>query len=85
MLLVVMAFGIAIPNVLSAALVDYKQQAGSAGAVFGLMYYLLIGSGLGLAGIIQNLGVVQTSCAVTIISDNVTNEEIDFIRKSPAK
>ncbi|MGM5972178.1 MFS transporter, partial [Vibrio parahaemolyticus] len=46
MLLVVMAFGIAIPNVLSAALVDYKQQAGSAGAVFGLMYYLLIGAGL---------------------------------------
>lgn len=67
MLLVVMAFGIAIPNVLSAALVDYKQQAGSAGAVFGLMYYLLIGSGLGLAGIIQNLGVVQTSCAVTVL------------------
>ncbi|HCG8562061.1 TPA: multidrug effflux MFS transporter [Vibrio parahaemolyticus] len=66
MLLVVMAFGIAIPNVLSAALVDYKQQAGSAGAVFGLMYYLLIGSGLGLAGIIQNLGVVQISCAVTV-------------------
>ncbi|ENJ1587591.1 multidrug effflux MFS transporter [Vibrio parahaemolyticus] len=66
MLLVVMAFGIAIPNVLSAALVNYKQQAGSAGAVFGLMYYLLIGSGLGLAGIIQNLGVVQVSCAVTV-------------------
>ncbi|MDF4309138.1 MFS transporter, partial [Vibrio parahaemolyticus] len=36
------------------------------GAVFGLMYYLLIGSGLGLAGIIQNLGVVQISCAVTV-------------------
>ncbi|HCH4652320.1 TPA: multidrug effflux MFS transporter [Vibrio parahaemolyticus] len=67
MLLVVMAFGIAIPNVLSAALVDYKQQAGSAGAVFGLMYYLLIGSGLGLAGVIQNLGVVQISCAVTVL------------------
>ncbi|WP_017447487.1 multidrug effflux MFS transporter [Vibrio parahaemolyticus] len=67
MLLVVMAFGIAIPNVLSAALVDYKQQAGSAGAVFGLMYYLLIGSGLGLAGIIQNLGVVQISCAATVL------------------
>ncbi|EGR0032577.1 multidrug effflux MFS transporter [Vibrio parahaemolyticus] len=67
MLLVVMAFGIAIPNVLSAALVDYKQQVGSAGAVFGLMYYLLIGSGLGLAGIIQNLGVVQISCAVTVL------------------
>ncbi|HAS6725447.1 TPA: multidrug effflux MFS transporter [Vibrio parahaemolyticus] len=67
MLLVVMAFGIAIPNVLSAALVNYKQQAGSAGAIFGLMYYLLIGSGLGLAGIIQNLGVVQTSCAVTVL------------------
>ncbi len=38
MTLVVMAFGIAIPNVLSVALIEYKQQAGSAGAVFGLMF-----------------------------------------------
>ncbi|MGF1735179.1 multidrug effflux MFS transporter [Photobacterium satsumensis] len=67
MVLVVMAFGIAIPNVLSAALVDYKQQAGSAGAVFGLMYYLMIGSGLGLAGMAQNLGIVLTACGLASV------------------
>ncbi|WP_234496246.1 multidrug effflux MFS transporter [Vibrio maritimus] len=64
MMFVVMSFGIAIPNVLSVALTDYKQQAGSAGAVFGLMYYLMIGGGLGLAGIIQDLGTVLIGCSV---------------------
>lgn len=64
MMFVVMSFGIAIPNVLSVALTDYKQQAGSAGAVFGLMYYLMIGGGLGLAGMIQDLGTVLIGCSV---------------------
>ncbi|MGR4988211.1 multidrug effflux MFS transporter [Vibrio rotiferianus] len=67
MLFVVMSFGIAIPNVLSSALVDYKQQAGSAGAVLGLMYYLMIGSGLGLAGMVQNLGFVLMTCAALVL------------------
>ncbi|KAA8681284.1 multidrug effflux MFS transporter [Vibrio gigantis] len=62
MVLVVMAFGIAIPNVLSRALVLYQSQAGSAGALLGLMYYTLIGSGLALAGMIQDLGVVLVLC-----------------------
>ncbi|GMQ48166.1 multidrug effflux MFS transporter [Vibrio sp. 10N] len=67
MMLVVMSFGIAIPNVLSVALTDYKQQAGSAGALFGLMYYLMIGGGLGLAGVIQNLGTVLIGCSVVAL------------------
>ncbi|MGR5196045.1 multidrug effflux MFS transporter [Vibrio rotiferianus] len=67
MLFVVMSFGIAIPNVLSSALVDYKQQAGSAGAVLGSMYYLMIGSGLGLAGMVQNLGFVLMTCAALVL------------------
>ncbi|MUJ23976.1 MFS transporter [Aliivibrio fischeri] len=64
MILVVMSFGIAIPNILSVALIDYKQQAGSAGALFGLMYYLIIGAGLSLAGSIQHLGIVLLICGV---------------------
>lgn len=67
MMLVVMAFAIAIPNVLSLALVNYKQQAGSAAAIFGLMYYLLIGSGLALAGAAQHLGLVLIACAVVAV------------------
>jgi len=58
MVCVVLAFGIAIPNILSQALVDYKQVAGSAGALFGLTYYLMLGAGLALAGLLQNLGLV---------------------------
>lgn len=62
MLLVVCGFGLGIPNVLSQALVEYKAGIGTAGAWFGLMYYLLIGGGLALAGWIQNLGIVLSVC-----------------------
>ncbi|MCR9703640.1 MFS transporter, partial [Vibrio vulnificus] len=64
---VVMAFGIAIPNILSGALLHYREHAGSAGALFGLMYYLLIGFGLALAARIQHLGVVLVGCSLLIL------------------
>ncbi|MEW4340332.1 multidrug effflux MFS transporter [Vibrio diabolicus] len=67
MMLVVMSYGIAIPNILSDALVDYKQQVGSAGALFGLMYYIMIGTGLAMAGTVQNLGVVLLACSCLAI------------------
>ncbi|HHF2969382.1 TPA: multidrug effflux MFS transporter [Vibrio diabolicus] len=67
MMLVVMSYGIAIPNILSDALVDYKQQVGSAGALFGLMYYIMIGTGLAMAGTAQNLGVVLLACSCLAI------------------
>ncbi|EIS7448946.1 multidrug effflux MFS transporter [Citrobacter sp. FDAARGOS_156] len=60
---VVVAYGIAIPNVLSQALHHYREQAGAAGALFGLCYYLLLGMMLGLAGIVQQLGLVLAICA----------------------
>lgn len=47
--LAMLAFGLAIPNVLSQALTRYREQLGTAGALFGLLYYLLIGLGLTLA------------------------------------
>ncbi|MDC5805798.1 multidrug effflux MFS transporter [Vibrio europaeus] len=56
MLLVVASFGVGIPNILSRALIEYKSQTGSAGALFGLLYYLLIGFGLSVVGFMQNLG-----------------------------
>ncbi len=69
MILVVIAYGMAIPNILSTALVEYKSQAGSAGALFGLRYYLLIGSGLALTGLVQRLGVVLLMCAgITLLA-----------------
>ncbi len=61
---VVLAYGIAIPNILSQALRHYREQAGKAGALFGLTYYLLLGCMLGLAGLVQQLGLVLTVCAL---------------------
>ncbi|WP_066569742.1 MFS transporter [Snodgrassella sp. CFCC 13594] len=61
---VVVAYGIAIPNVLSQALSHYREQAGAAGALFGLSYYLLLGLMLGVAGMVQQLGLVLTVCAL---------------------
>lgn len=58
MAMVVVGFGMASPNIFSTALVNYKHQVGTAGAVLGLLYYSLIGGGLGLAGVIGNLGLV---------------------------
>ncbi|WP_312299715.1 MFS transporter [Chryseobacterium sp.] len=58
---IVMAFSIAIPNILSTALISYKKETGSAGALLGLIYYVLIGGGLISIGYIQNLGI---SCMI---------------------
>lgn len=67
-MLIVMGFGIAIPNILSAALVDYAERRGTAGAVLGLFYYVLLGSGLVFAGWLQHLGWVATgSSAVALL------------------
>ena len=75
MMLVVMSFGIAIPNVLSKALINYRTQVGSAGALFGLLYYLLIGSGLALVGVGQNLGVSLVVCGVISVSATYSNQK----------
>lgn len=64
MLLVVLAFGMAIPNILGSALVNYGDRLGTAGALFGLLYYLLIGGGLMLAAWGQALGGTLMVCAV---------------------
>ena len=62
MLLVVLAFGMAIPNILGSALVNYGDRLGTAGALFGLLYYLLIGGGLLLVGWGQALGETLMLC-----------------------
>ncbi|PAR32634.1 multidrug effflux MFS transporter [Vibrio metoecus] len=67
MIWAVIAFGIAIPNILSGALVEYHPQAGSASALFGLFYYLVISCGLALAGMVQHLGVVLVVCGVLVL------------------
>ncbi|WP_343581502.1 multidrug effflux MFS transporter [Acinetobacter sp.] len=60
---IVITYSIVIPNVLSCALTDYRQNAGTAGAILGLTYYLLLSVMLAIAGAVQNLGLVLTVCA----------------------
>src|SRR5690606_24319926 len=64
---VVVAFGIAIPNVLSQALLTYREVAGSAGALFGLAYYLLLSLGLALAAGLQDLGMLLIGCGLLAV------------------
>jgi MFS family permease len=68
MLLVVLAFGMAIPNVLGTALIHYKHCLGTAGALFGLFYYLLIGGALMLAAWLQALGWTLIVCGALATS-----------------
>lgn len=73
MLPVVVAFGMAIPNILGAALKAYADRLGTAGALFGLMYYLMIGSGLWLAAWGQSLGLTLLVCgALTLLLSSFT-------------
>lgn len=67
MLLVVLAFGMAIPNVLGAALVAYQDRLGTAGALFGLLYYLMIGAALALVAWAQALGWTLVICATVAL------------------
>lgn len=67
---IVVAFGIAIPNVLSQALLAYREVAGSAGALFGLAYYLLLSLGLALAATLQDLGLLLIGCGLLAVLCN---------------
>ncbi|QVW21602.1 MFS transporter [Pseudomonas hormoni] len=77
MLLVVLAFGMAIPNVLGSALAGYGDRLGTAGALFGLLYYLLIGGGLMLVAWAQALGATLMVCgALALLLTSVKSRSI---------
>jgi len=65
---VAMSFSMIIPCVLGSALSRYADSRGTAGAMLGLLYYLLIAMGLALAGMWQNLGEVLIVCAAVSLS-----------------
>ncbi|MGU3416693.1 MFS transporter [Enterobacteriaceae bacterium C34A] len=67
MLLVMVSFSMAIPVILSSALSAYGECRGTAGALFGLGYYALIGAGLAVSGMFQNLGVTLVICALVAL------------------
>lgn len=67
MIVVVLAYGIAIPNILARALASYGDRLGTAGALLGLFYYLMLGGGLILAAWSQQLGLVLVCCGVIAV------------------
>lgn len=67
MLLIVVGYGMGIPNILSQSLQAYQAQAGSAGALFGLQYYLLIGVGLSVAGMRAEFSGFQVIIAALMV------------------
>ena len=77
MIPVVMAYGIAIPNLLARALRRYKDCAGTAGAILGLMYYMMLGGGLVLAGLTQRLSLVLvlSSLLMGLVVLSIVREE----------
>jgi MFS family permease len=81
MLPVVLAFGLAIPNILGSALVGYGDRLGTAGALLGLFYYCLIGAGLTLAGWGQALGETLTVCSVLalLLSGIKLRARVEFV------
>ncbi|MDF2417975.1 hypothetical protein GWP85_10700 [Acinetobacter beijerinckii] len=73
-----MAYSIAIPNLLSQALISYRAQAGTAGALFGFIYYFLLSLMLAISGLVQDLGLVLIVCAITAYL--CKSNSINFLR-----
>ena len=61
---VALAYAIAIPNILANALHRYGDRLGTAGAILSMLYYMLIGLGLMLAGWGQSLEYLLLACAM---------------------
>ncbi len=66
--LVVIAYGLAIPNILAGALVRYSDRVGTAGALLGMLYYIMLALGLLLAGWSQRLDTVLICCGVLALA-----------------
>ncbi|CDG22023.1 conserved membrane protein of unknown function [Xenorhabdus poinarii G6] len=63
----VIAYGLAIPNILASVLAHYSDRLGTAGALLGLFYYLLLGLGLAIAGWSQVLGHILICCGGSMV------------------
>ncbi|UNM95570.1 multidrug effflux MFS transporter [Ignatzschineria rhizosphaerae] len=54
---IMLAYSMAIPNILSLVLKNYQHTLGTAGAILGFIYYCLIGLGLIFVGMMTSLGI----------------------------
>lgn len=62
--LLMLAYGCAIPNLLANALEAYGDIRGTAAALFGLAYYLMIAAGLGLLSVLHRGAVMYHPVAI---------------------
>lgn len=77
----IMGIGISLPNCLSISLKDYQNEVGSAGAIFGLMYYLLIGGFLMIMGTIHNGTLWPMPIYFLLLSSSMTAGAILMFRR----
>ncbi|WP_027966981.1 hypothetical protein [Halomonas halocynthiae] len=64
MAVIALAYAIAIPNILAGALQGYADRLGTAGAILSLLYYVLLGLGLVIAGQGQRLDILLLACSM---------------------
>ncbi|MET4579379.1 MFS transporter [Ottowia thiooxydans] len=64
MAVVALAYAMAIPNILTGALRNYADRLGTSGAILSMLYYVLLGLGLMVAGFGQRLDLLLVACAV---------------------
>jgi len=66
--LLMLAYGCAIPNLLATALDAYSEVRGTAAALFGLTYYLLLAAGLGLLSLFHRPSVMYQPMAMLVVA-----------------
>lgn len=66
--LLMLAYGCAIPNLLATALDAYTDVRGTAGALFGLGYYLMLAAGLGLIGVLHQSDPTYQPIAILAVA-----------------
>lgn len=63
-----LAYGCAIPNLLATALLKYSDVRGTAAALFGLAYYLMIAAGLGLLSLFHDASVLYQPLGILVVA-----------------
>lgn len=66
--LLMLAYGCAIPNLLATALDAYSEVRGTAAALFGLSYYLLLAAGLGLLSLFHSSSVIYQPAGILVVA-----------------
>lgn len=66
--LLMLAYGCAIPNLLASALDAYSDVRGTAAALFGLAYYLMLAAGLGLLSLFHHASVMYQPLSILTVA-----------------